>query len=70
MPKERYRGVSDATQDTEAGFRKAAEDAVEKYKAEVGAPQPGSPIRLRVAGMYVDVQNPIHGFIVDLEPDR
>jgi len=63
---DRYRGVSRAADD-DAGFRKATHEAVEDYKAKVGKPKPGEPIRLRVADMYVEVQNPIHEFIVDLE---
>jgi hypothetical protein len=69
---DRYRGVSRAADD-DAGFRKATHEAVEEYKAKVGTPKPGEPIRLRVADMYVEVQNPIHEFIVDLEvepPDQ
>ena len=68
MP-DRYRGVSRA-EDQDAGFRMATHNAVEEYKAKAGAPKPGQPVRLRVAEMYVEVQNPIHEFIVDLEPDR
>ena len=67
----RYRGVSDAAAgDPDAGFRAATKAAVEEYKAKEGAPAPGAPVRLRVAEMYVDVQNPIHGYIVELEPQR
>jgi hypothetical protein len=66
MP-ERYRGVSRA-QDQDAGFRQATHDAVEKYKAKAGAPS--EPVRLRVAEMYVEVHNPIHEFIVDLEREE
>jgi hypothetical protein len=65
----RFRGVSNATEDPDAGFRAATKVAVEKYKEERGSPEPGSPVRLRVAEMYVNVQNPIHGYIVDLETD-
>lgn len=65
MP-ERYRGVSHADDD-DAGFRKATHNAVEEYKTKAGAPEPGEPVRLRVAEMYVEVHNPIHEFIVDLE---
>jgi hypothetical protein len=71
MARQTYQGVSDATSgDPDAGFRAAARAAVEEYKAKEGAPAPGSPVRLRVAEMYVDVQNPIHGYIVELEPTR
>jgi hypothetical protein len=71
MAKKRYKGVSDAaTGDSAAGFRAAAQAAVEDYKQKEGAPAPGSPVRLRVAEMYVEVQNPIHGYIVELEPTR
>jgi hypothetical protein len=63
----RYTGSSDPTKDPDAGFRKATQDAVEKYKADQGE---GEPVRLRVAEMYVEVQNPIHGYIVELEPER
>jgi hypothetical protein len=66
----RYQGVSNADGDPDAGFRAAAKAAVEDYKAKEGVPTPGSPVRLRVAEMYVDVQNPIHGYIVELEPER
>jgi hypothetical protein len=69
MPK-RYQGVSNADADPEAGFRAAAKAAVDDYHAKHGPPAPGAPVRLRVAAMYVDVQNPIHGYIVELEPDR
>lgn len=62
----RFRGVSEA-EEPDAGFRAATKKAVDKYKEEHGAPDPGSPVRLRVADMYVDVRNPIHGYIVDLE---
>jgi hypothetical protein len=68
MP-ERYRGVSRA-EDQDAGFRQATHAAVEEYKAQAGAPEPGQPVRLRVAEMYVEVHNPIHEFIVDLERDQ
>jgi hypothetical protein len=68
MP-DRYRGVSRADDD-DAGFRKATHEAVEAYKQQVGKPQPGKPVRLRVAEMYVEVHNPIHEFIVDLETER
>jgi hypothetical protein len=63
----RYTGRSDAMKDPDAGFRRAAQDAVDKYKDDQGE---GKPVRLRVAGMYVEVQNPIHGYIVELEPER
>jgi hypothetical protein len=66
----RYRGESKIDADPDAGFRAATKAAVEEYKAKEGAPSPGSPVRLRVAEMYVDVQNPIHGYIVELEPGR
>jgi hypothetical protein len=67
----RYQGVSNAADgDPDAGFRAATKAAVEEYKAKEGPPAPGSPVRLRVAEMYVDVQNPIHGYIVELEPQR
>lgn len=68
MP-ERYRGVSRA-EDQDAGFRQATHNAVEEYKAKAGAPDPDQPVRLRVADMYVEVHNPIHEFIVDLERDE
>jgi hypothetical protein len=66
----RYQGVSSADVDPDAGFRAAAKAAVEDYKTKEGAPAPGEPVRLRVTGMYVDVKNPIHGYIVELEPER
>ena len=65
----RFEGVSRATEDSEAGFRAATKDAVERFKAEHGAPEPGKPVRLRVVEMYVDVQNPIHDYIVVLGTD-
>jgi hypothetical protein len=68
MRDDRFEGYSDATKDSDAGFRRAAQDAVEKYKAQKGAPKQGEPVRLKVTDMYVDVQNPIHGFIVVLGP--
>ena len=71
MP-ERYRGVSRAA-DQDAGFRQATHAAVEDYKGKKGKPKEGEPVRLRVADMYVEVHNPIHEFIVDLEvepPDQ
>jgi hypothetical protein len=64
-----YEGISHAQSDPDAGFRAATRDAVERYKAE----QPEErtePVRLRVAEMYVSVQNPIHDYIVVLEPGR
>jgi hypothetical protein len=64
----RFQGVSNAAEQ-DAGFRAATKNAVDKYKEEHGAPEPGSPVRLRVADMYVEVRNPIHGYIVDLETD-
>jgi hypothetical protein len=66
---ERYRGVSRA-ENQDAGFRQATQDAVEQYKAKAGPPKPGEPVRLRVAEMYVEVHNPIHEFIVDLEREQ
>ena len=60
-------GVSKCADDPDAGFRAATKDAVEKYKETHGTPEPGSPVRLRVAEMYVRVQNPIHDYIVVLE---
>ncbi|HET6642572.1 MAG TPA: hypothetical protein VFG93_04805, partial [Gaiellaceae bacterium] len=62
MPK-RFEGVSSAMEDPDAGFRAATKAAVEKFKAEGGGSALGSPVRLRVSEMYVDVQNPIHGYI-------
>jgi hypothetical protein len=59
----KYEGRSDATADPDAGFRAAAKDAVEKYKQDN---QP-RPARLSVREMYVEVENPIHGYIVVLE---
>lgn len=64
MPK--FEGVSRIADDPEAGFRAATKAAVETYKAEVGAPEPGKPVRLKVEEMYVEVQNPIHDYIVVL----
>jgi hypothetical protein len=62
-------GISSAFDDPDAGFRAATKDAVEKYKAKHGTPKPGQPVRLRVAEMYVSVQNPIHDYIVVLRTD-
>lgn len=62
-------GVSRISEDPEAGFRAATKAAVDNYKAEHGAPEPGKPVRLRVAEMYVEVQNPIHDYIVVLDTD-
>jgi hypothetical protein len=64
-----YEGVSSASEEG-AGFRAATAAAVETYKQANGAPQAGTPVRLRVAEMYVNVQNPIHEFIVVLEPQH
>ena len=61
--------VSRISEDPEAGFRAATKAAVDNYKAEHGAPEPGKPVRLRVAEMYVEVQNPIHDYIVVLDTD-
>jgi hypothetical protein len=63
----KYRGVSVSSEDDDAGFRAATRKAVDEYKAREGTPEPGKPVELRVADMYVKVQNPIHEFIVDLE---
>ncbi len=57
------------SEDPEAGFRAATKAAVDNYKAEHGAPEPGKPVRLRVAEMYVEVHNPIHDYIVVLDTD-
>ena len=62
-----FEGVSNVNAESEAGFRAAANDAVEKYKQKHGMPEQGRPVRLRVADMYVRVQNPIHDYIVVLE---
>jgi hypothetical protein len=64
-----FEGVSQASHDPDAGFRAATRDAVEKYKAEHGAPKAGKPVRLKVVDMYVKVQNPIHDYIVVLGTD-
>jgi hypothetical protein len=61
----KYEGFSNA-KDADAGFRAATNDAFRKYKADKDAPTP--PRRLRVTEMYVEVENPIHGYIVVLEP--
>ena len=63
----KYRGVSSSSEDDDAGFRAATRKAVDEYKAKEGAPEAGKPVELRVAEMYVKVQNPIHEFIVELE---
>jgi hypothetical protein len=64
----RYEGISDA-KDPEAGFRAAAKDAVEKFKADAGEKRE-APVRLRVVDMYVSVQNPIHDYRVVLQAER
>jgi hypothetical protein len=67
-----FEGFSDE-KDSDAGFRAATRDAVNKYnthRAKEGAAAHDEPVRLRVADMYVNVQNPIHGWIVVLEGDR
>ncbi len=66
----RYEGVSHTKEDGDAGFRAATHKAVESYKAREGTPKPGEPVRLRVAEMYVNVQNPIHEYIVELEVEK
>jgi hypothetical protein len=66
-----FEGFSDA-KGADAGFREATRDAVKKYNAQrasAGARAHDEPVRLRVADMYVSVQNPIHGWIVVLEGD-
>jgi hypothetical protein len=67
MPKGRYEGTSTD------GFKAAVDDAWEKAKAEDGkskkAKGTGGPARLRVAEMYVTASNPIHDYIVVLEPE-
>ena len=63
-----FEGISRAA-DQEAGFRAATQAAVERFKEEHGTPEPGQPVRLRVAEMYVTVQNPIHDYIVVLDTD-
>jgi hypothetical protein len=68
--KKKYEGFS-AAQDPEAGFRAATQAAVDKFNADraagTGGEAAGGPVRLKVKGMYVEVQNPIHGYIVVLE---
>lgn len=66
----RYEGVSLADGDKDAGFRAATRKAVDDYKDKEGAPEPGKPVELSVAEMYVRVQNPIHEFVVVLQPRR
>jgi hypothetical protein len=63
-----FEGISRAA-DQEAGFRAATQAAVERFKEDHGPPEPGQPVRLRVAEMYVTVQNPIHDYIVVLDTD-
>jgi hypothetical protein len=63
-----FEGISRAA-DQEAGFRAATQAAVERFKEDHGPPEPGKPVRLRVAEMYVTVQNPIHDYIVVLDTD-
>lgn len=65
----RYEGISSAD-NPDAGFRAATQDAVEKFKAAEGAPEPGKPVRLKVVEMYVSVQNPIHDYRIILSRDR
>jgi hypothetical protein len=63
----RYEGISHAQKDRDAGFRAATKAAVDKYKAEHPEKR-SAPVRLRVTDMYVSVRNPIHDYIVVLEP--
>ena len=66
-----FEGFSNA-ESPDAGFREATRDAVKQYnahRATAKAPAHDAPVRLRVADMYVSVQNPIHGWIVVLEGD-
>jgi hypothetical protein len=63
-----FEGISRAA-DQEAGFRAATQAAVERFKEDHGPPEPGQPVRLRVADMYVTVHNPIHDYIVVLDTD-
>jgi hypothetical protein len=61
-----FEGKSNALDDSEAGFRAATRAAVEEFKAQHGEKRE-EPVRLRVKEMYVEVQNPIHDYIVVLE---
>jgi hypothetical protein len=54
--------------DDGAGFRRATEVAVDKYREDPETP--AEPVRLKVLNMYVEVQNPIHQYIVVLGSDR
>jgi hypothetical protein len=66
-----FEGFSDE-KNQDAGFRAATRDAVRQYnddRAKRGAPAHDQPVRLRIADMYVQVENPIHGWIVVLEGD-
>lgn len=65
----RFEGSSETKNNPDAGFRAATQDAVEKFKAQRGAPKSDAPVRLRVADMYVRVRNPVHDYIVVLETD-
>jgi hypothetical protein len=65
----RIEGFSNAKH-ADAGFRAATQDAVDQYneqRRQEGAEPHSEPVRLRVTEMYVNVQNPIHGYIVVLE---
>jgi hypothetical protein len=61
-----WKGVVKASDDG-AGFRRATELAVDEYKADPETAD--EPVRLKVVNMYVQVQNPIHEYIVVLGPD-
>jgi hypothetical protein len=65
----RFEGSSETRDNPDAGFRAAAQDAVEKFKAQRGVSEHGTPVRLRVAEMYVTVRNPVHDYIVVLETE-
>ena len=53
-----YLGIS------EDGFKAAAQAAVEEYERVNGAPPEGEPVTLRVAEIYVTVENPIRDYRV------
>jgi hypothetical protein len=58
-----WEGVSKA-KDPNAGFREAANKALDNYRADPGTPD--GPVRLEVKHMYVHAENPIHEYIVVL----
>lgn len=62
MEGDKYEGKS------QDGFKSATEAAWEEAKRH--GHEGGQTRRLRVAGMYIEASNPIHEFIVVLEPEN